>query len=296
MRPRAAGVAVVLLLHCLCACRSGAVDPTSTPPTAAVAVASRAAPPLPDDDAGRIVARAIAAAGGWEAWAKHRDASFVSTFTVFDPLGHAVSETIFQHRMPLHQGLKIRLESIGLIDELIFAFDGKDEWMLRDGKPVDDVTRMEFIRFHAISNAYWFSMPFVLAEIPGELSYLGSETSGDDRYEKVRVGYSDDVPVPFDWMILYFDAETAKLERVHVHALADFLQHSLWVGVWRDERSSGGISIGRRRAFFPADAAGEIVGAMAAEQLVEHTEFDGGLAPELFSRPENARLTAELES
>lgn len=287
------GLALGLLCACVLGCRGGSDETASATRVPAVA---EVAPPLPDDDAGRVVARAIAAAGGWSTWKKHRDVGWISTLTVFDPFAHAISETIFRQRMTLHDGVKVRLDSIGLIDEVMFGFDGASAWMLHDGRPVDDPERMEFTRFHALSSAYWFSLPFVLAELPGELTYLGSEMAGETKLEKIRVGYADSVPVPFDWLILYFDAN-GRLEKVHVHALAEFLQHSLWLGVWRGDRPVDGITVSRQHAFFPADPAGEIVGAMAAEQLIEHVEFDRGLPVDLFARPEKASgLTAELES
>jgi len=258
---------------------------------------SSAVPNLPDDEAGRIVARAIDAAGGWETWMRHRDATFISTLTLVDPGGDAASESIFIHDLPLHQGVKTRLASIGITDEVLFGFDGTNEWMLHDGRAVADLKRTAFTRFHALSTAYWFSMPFALAELPCELTYLGSEQEGEKTLEKVRVGAGDSLPVPFDWMVVYFDARTAVIERVHVHALAEFLQHSLWVGVLRDERRTDGIALARRRAFFPADPAGEIIGPMAAEQLIEHVRFDNGFPPEHFTRPAKMPgLTAELES
>lgn len=288
------GVAWALLCVCVFGCRGRADETAVVTPGR---VSASAAAPLPDDEAGRLVGRAIAAAGGWGAWRKHRDAAWVSTLTLFDPFGNAVSEVIFRQRTALHDGLKVRLDSIGLVDEVQFGFDGGSEWMLHDGRAIDDPSRFEFTRFHALSSAYWFSLPFVLAELPAELTYLGSEVSGEAKLEKVRVGYADSVPVPFDWLVLYFDSASARLEKVHVHALAAFLQHSLWLGVWRGDRRVDGISVPRQRAFFPADPAGEIVGAMAAEQLMEHVEFDRGLPADIFTRPENARgLTAELES
>lgn len=281
---------LLLLLAVLPACREAEEGAPAAP-------AAAARPPLPDDDAGRVVARAIEAAGGWENWMRHRDVSYVSTLTVFDSLTRPVSETIFLHRTMLHDGVKTRLESIGLGEEVLFAFDGESEWMLQGDRLVTEPARTAFTRFHALSSVFWFSLPFVLAELPCEMTYLGSETDGDSRVEKVRVVYPESVPLPFDWLVLYFDVQSGQLDRVHVRALAEFLQHSLWLGLWREPRRTGGITYSRRRAFFPADGSGDIVGSMASEQLVEHVELDDGLAPGLFKRPLGVRgLTGEIES
>jgi hypothetical protein len=290
-------VLILLLCACLGGCRGRAEEGREVGDGGAPAAAVAAPLVLPDDDAGRVVARAIEASGGWESWQRHRDASFVSTLTIFDPVGNAVSETIFLHRILLHRGVMTRVDSIGLGDEVQFGFDGDAEWMLHGGRVVSESQRVAFTRFHALSSAYWFSLPFALAELPGELTYLGREERGGRTFERIRVGYDDSVPLPFDWLVLYFDAATGRIDRVHVHALAEFLQHSLWVGVWGEARPVGDLEIGRRYAFFAADPAGEIVGRLAGEQLVEHVEFDRGFGPELFRRPSGARgLTAEIES
>jgi hypothetical protein len=240
---------------------------------------------LPDGDVGRVLGRAIEAAGGWQAWQSHRDASFVSTLTIFDPFGNATSETIFLHELPLHGGMKTRLESIGLPEELLFGFDGRESWMFQDGRAITEPARKAFTEFHAVSTMYWFELPFVLVELPGELSYLGREEQGEQRWEKLRVDYRDTPAAPADWLVFYFNAESGLLERVHCHVTAGFLRQTLWLGKWQDYRSYGGIKRERRRAFFAADMRGASVGGLAAEQIVEHVRFDNDFAPELFVRP-----------
>ena len=280
----------VVLQLTLAACQQP-VESTAAP--AAAASPASAAPHLPDNDAGRVVARAIAAAGGWDTWLRHRDAAFISTLTLFDPLGNATSETIFMHKLPLHEGLKTRLESIGLSEELVLGFDGRDAWMLRDGLPINEPNRIAFTRFNAISAAYWFNLPFVLAELPGQLSYAGTVTEGDKRVEKVRVTYQDIDAAPADWLVIYFDAGSGLIDHVHSHITAAFLRQSLWVGKWYEYRDIDGIKRERRHMFFPADTDGAAIGPMAAEQLVEHVRFDNGFSKQLFVKPaEEHRVAA----
>jgi len=268
----------VLLLGCVL---FGCQDERAAPPAANRA----SAPDLPSDDAGRVVARAIAASGGWEAWRAHRDASFVSTLTLFDPFGNATSETIFLHKLPLHDGMKTRLESIGLPEELMFGFDGHESWMFQDGRAITEPARKACTEFHGISTLYWFELPFVLAELPGDLKYLGAEQEGEQHWEKVRVDYHQTPAAPADWMVFYFDAQSGLLDQVLSHVTVEFLRHGLWLGKWRDYRNYGGIKRERRRTFFPADVNGASIGGMAAEQIVEHVTFDMGWAPELFVKP-----------
>ncbi len=268
---------MLIALLSLAACRETAAPPAGRTPAALLN--------LPDNDAGRVVARAIAVTGGWDAWQRHRDAAFVSTMTIFDAFQNATSETIFMHKLLLHEGMKTRLESIGLTDEVVFGFDGRESWMLHNGRAVTEPARTAFTRFHAISTLYWFNLPFVLAELPGTLSYLGVEGDDDRRWEKVRVTYTDSTAAAADWLVFYFDANTGLLDKVHCHVTAEFLRQTLWVGKWRDYRDVEGIKRERRRTFYPADLNGSIVGPLTAEQLIEHVRFDNGFPRQLFTKP-----------
>jgi hypothetical protein len=232
-----------------------------------------------------IVERAIAAAGGRDAWRKHRDATYIGTVTFFDAGGEPSSQSIYLYRLLLHQGLKARLESLGLPDELVFGLNGPDWWLLRNGRPADEGGRTIGTRFLAATMAYWFQLPFILAEDAGKLSYEGLEVTEEKRWEKVRVEYGSRSLIPFEWLVFYFDAETGLIDRVHCAVTAAFLRQPLWVGKWRDYREVGGIKRERRRAFYPADREGRMSGPVAAEQLIEHLHFDDDLPAEWFRKP-----------
>lgn len=252
-------------------------------PAADGAAGERTVMQLTDDEAGRIVRRAIDAAGGWEAWQSHRDAEFVATLTIFTPIGEVASETIFLHKLLLHRP-GVRVDSIGLIEPVTFGFDGQREWMLRGGRAVTSVTGTAFTRFHAMTDAFWFGLPFALAERPTEMLSLGPERDGEKHWQRVRVA-SGDAAAAVDWMVLYFDAQTGLIDKIHAHVNAEFLTHSLWVGRLEDYREVGGLRKERRRFFYPADVQGRVIGALAAEELVEHVELDRGWPLELFTAP-----------
>lgn len=228
------------------------------------------------------------AAGGWSRWQAQRDVSFVSTLTIYDPFGAATSETIFLHKQPLHDGLKTRLESIGLRDELVFGFDGRDTWMFEDGTAVLDPARTAFTEFHGVSMAYWFGLPFTLAEIEAEVRYAGKQGDGGQVWERLRVDLPQQPHTPVDWMVLYIDMQSGLIDRVHCHVSAPFLRQSLWVGHWREYRDYHGLQRERRRSFLPADMDGHPVGGLAAEQIIEHVRFNNGFAEEMFERPLSA--------
>src|SRR5690606_38964666 len=126
--------------------------------------AASSEPRLPEGEAGAILAQAIEAAGGWEAWASKQTTAFVSTTTISNPAAGTTSETLGLYRFPLHETGKIRFDSLGLIEPIAASFAGEDAWMTRDAAPVTDPAELDVLRFNAVSTAFWFGLPFRLAE------------------------------------------------------------------------------------------------------------------------------------
>jgi len=251
-----------------------------------------ARPNLPAGPAGDVLGRAIDAAGGWDRWQALKDVAFVTTLTILDPVRNIESESIGWYMAPLHQGLRARMDSIGMPEEVRFGIDGKDVWILRDGEQVSDPPRLELTRFSMATNLFWFSLPFLLAERPVTVTDLG-ERGGDDERRCHRVKFVFDQPdpiLPGDWIVVCFDTETGLIERVYAQLRADFLRHELWVGKWLDYRDWNGLKKERRRQFFPADADGDIIGGVVADQLVEHVRFNTGFAPDFFARPKQVKV------
>ncbi len=274
-----------VLLVCLLALAAGGCHEDSKPERSRPKRASRELR-LPSGESGRLLSKAIDAAGGWEAWQALADVTFVSTLTIFDARGDATSETIFFHKQPLHQGPIVRMESIGLREEILFGYDGRASWMLRGGRWVEDPQEKMFTEFHGMSSAISFGLPFVLAEMDGiKLDYLGREGDEDQHWEKLRVTYAERWRSPIVWAILYFDADSGLIDRVYAQVRAPFLQHQIWLGRWREYREVGGIRQERVRSFYPADASGNPVAGLTAEQLIEHLHFNVGLPQSLFKRP-----------
>ncbi|HUI26814.1 MAG TPA: hypothetical protein VL403_12090 [Candidatus Kryptonia bacterium] len=263
------------------ACESAPAPGSAATPAAAAAGGLR----LPAGSAGQLARRAIEAAGGWERWTAVRDVAFVTTFTVYDPVGNVSTESIGLHKSPLHTAPRVRFESLGLPEPVTLGFDGKEAWMLRAGAPVLEPGRMALSRFNMVSNVFWFSLPFSLAELPATLSDLG-ESDGATRWQRLKVALDDGAPeAPGDWFVLYLDPQTGLIDHVLGHITAEFLNHSLWVGKWLEYQDWDGIRKERRRQFFPADADGAIVGNMVVEQLVEDVRFNNHFSDQLFQKP-----------
>jgi hypothetical protein len=243
-------------------------------------------PRLPEGRAGEILAHAIAGAGGWKSWVDKRDAGFVSTTTISNPAAGTTSETLGLYRFPLHDFGKVRFDSLGLIEPVAVGFDGKDLWVSRDGRPVPREEDLGVPRFNVVSTAFWFGLPFRLAELPVTITDEGDRVEGEDRYSLLGVTLNDDAPeTPGDRFVIWFDAKTGLIHHLVAHITAPFLAHRLWVGFWRDYRDVDGLRIERRRRFLPSDEEGNVVGSLVVDQLVEDVRFDVGVSAALFKRP-----------
>jgi hypothetical protein len=244
------------------------------------------APNGPSGSAGEILERAIAAAGGWERWAKLKDVAYATTFTLYGPLGEVRSETIGIQKSPLHGSPRARFEPLGMTDRLVLGFDGKEAWALRGTRPPPEGDRMVFARFNMVSNVFWFSLPFSLAEMPASVVDLGVEAHDGVDLHRLRVTLDEDAPeAPGDWFVIYFDSRTDLIDRVLAHVTAPFLSHELWLGRWLDYQDWDGIRKERRRQFFPADEGGRLIGEMVVDQFVEDVRFNNDFAADIFEKP-----------
>jgi hypothetical protein len=250
----------------------------------------RAAPRLPNGSAGRVLSRAIDAAGGWERWRSTHDVSFVSTLTLLDRSRNLSSESIGWYRAPLHDGMRARMESIGMTSAITFGVNGDQTWILRDGERMDDPARLAVTNFDLVSNLFWFSLPFSLAELPATITDMGATSEGAAQWDRLKVEFAARNPgVPGEWFVLYIDHGTGLIDHVHARLTAPFLRHDLWVGKWLDYHEYDGFKKERQRQFFPADDHGTIVGPVVATQLVEHVRLNNGFDKELFNVPPEAK-------
>ncbi len=216
-----------------------------------------------------------------------RDVSYVSMITIMDPLRMLSSDSIGWVSAPLHDGLLVRVDSIGLPNQVRFGVDAEETWIISDGEPIESPNQLTMARFDMIASRYWFSLPFRLAEEATDLEYVGAERGDEgERWEKLKATYpKGDTSVPGKWFTLYINSETGLIDRVHCQLEAPFLNHDLWVGEWRHYQDWDGIRKERLRQFFPADEDGRPLGGLVAEQYVEHVRFNSGYSAQHFDKP-----------
>ena len=252
------------------------------------AAKARAEPNLPTGEAGEVLRRAMEAAGGWERWKDLSDVAFISTLNILDARRQVSSESIGWYKAPLHRGALARMDSIGLPNEVLFGISGDETWILSDGEPVLAPGQLALTRFDMVSNLFWFSLPFLIAEMPATVTDLGSRRSEEEgrTWRRLKVVFDEPNPaVPGKWFVLYIDEESWLIDRVHARLSAPFLRHELWIGKWLRYRECGGLQKERQRQFYPSNDAGDVVGELVAEQFVEHVRFNNGFTPTDFLKP-----------
>jgi hypothetical protein len=283
--PFRARAALATLLVLIAGCRS---ESRST------GIPAPAEPRLPDGEAGRLLLRAIDAHGGWERWRAARDVSYIGTLSVVDAAREVTSDSLGWFTAPLHDGVLARMDSIGLPTEVRFGIDADRTWIVSDGRPVLAPSQLALTRFDLVSSLFWFTLPFRLAEQAARVTYAGSERTVDGvTWEKLRADFPQPDPaVPGPWVVLYLDADSGLIDRVHARLSAPFLRHDLWIGQWLRYRDCEGLRKERQRRFFPADADGNIIGAMVAEQFIEHVRFNNGYDATHYREPGSAAPAA----
>jgi hypothetical protein len=245
-----------------------------------------AAPRLPAGHAGEILSDALQAAGGWERWSKMRDVSYISTLTILNRARQLSTESVGLYTAPLHAGARARMDSIGLPTRVQFGIDGEESWIFSEGEPITEPGQVALSRFDMVSSLFWFSLPFALAELPAAVTDVGPASEDGKRWNRLKAVFDEPNPaVPGRWFVLYLDAETDLIDRVHAQLTAPFLRHEIWVGKWLQYGECGGFRKERQRQFFPADLDAKIVGDMVAEQFIEHVEFNRGFPPSHWARP-----------
>jgi hypothetical protein len=239
--------------------------------------------------------RAFEAAGGWDTWAALRDVSYIATLNLLDMRRQVSSESIGWYMAPLHRGALARMDSIGLPTQVRFGIHDEQTWIVSDGEELTVPEQLVVSRFDMVSNLFWFSLPFLLGESPCTVTDLGAAPSEEGgSWHRLKVVFDEpNAAVPGEWFVLYFDTETWLIDRVHARLTAPFLRHHIWLGRWRGYQDYGGFKKERQRQFFPANAQGDIIGSLVAEQFVEHVRFNNGFPPEHFTKPATEKSKGE---
>lgn len=238
---------------------------------------------LPAGRSGDMVRRAIARAGGWEAWESKKTVQFRKTTRRLRPDGSVESERVQDHRYRLHPSFAARIEweeEGG--KRIVLINDGHRAVKLLDGRTLSGQDETNGARNATFGSHYVFCMPFKLADPGARLDDAGPKEIGGSLAQGVRVVYekgSGDAGGLHTWTY-YFDAKSGRLVANHLKYAPgkhDFTEY-------RDEKVVDGLRLATRRYGYDADARGKI-GPRVSEIVYEEIRFGVPLADSLFALP-----------
>lgn len=165
---------------------------------------------LERSEGGRVVLRAIEAAGGLEAWYSKPTSAYTWEYSNqpanLQFKSHLVAENAA--RRVYHRLVSVGDYKAAEPVDARFAWDGQDAWIWP--AEIEKVNP----RFWASSGFYFSSIPFVLADPGLVYEAIPSEELDGEMYDMVKVGYDDGIGDASDTYTLYVDPETDQLRAI----------------------------------------------------------------------------------
>lgn len=231
----------------------------------------------------KLVDRAIAHAGGWEAWVGTRTIQFRKATLRFDADGKITETRVAFHKYVLQPSPQVRIEWESNGSKGIFINDGKKAWKFVNGKPATSEEDVNGARGNTFGSHYVFGMPFKLRDPGTQLENAGTMTTEDGTVvQKVRTTYAKgvgDAGGMHTWTYM-FDPQTGRL-------VCNHLQYAPGKYDWTeyyDEKPVGSMLLSTRRIGYNADANGK-VGPKQSEITYDQIQTNIEFPRDLFNPP-----------
>lgn len=232
---------------------------------------------LPNDTAGALVARAIRAHGGWEAWTSVRTVEYEKTTVYRPPDGSPPDTTVERHRYVLHPSPRIRIDRRTEHGTTVLAYDGERARTFVDGRLVDTPEAAEEASYTTLGSHFVFALPFKLTDPGARLEHLGRDTlNGAGPVEVVEVTYGEG-PDAHTWRH-YFDRESGRLAASWLNrgpGLQSFTEYVEYGG-------AGGLDVVLRRVGYASNAEAERLERTTLYRHQDH-RFDVSLPDSIFT-------------
>ena len=226
----------------------------------------------------KLVDKAIAHAGGWEAWMNTRSIQFRKTVVRFEPDGKVKSTMVQFHKYALHPSPRMRIEWESNGSKGLMINDGQEAWKFVNGEPATAQVDVDAARGNTFGSHYVFCMPFKLRDEGTQLADAGPLTLDNGTVvEKIRATYAKgagDAGGMHTWTYM-FDLQTGRL-------VANHLEYAPGKYDWTeyyDGKKIGSLFLSTRRLGFNADANGK-VGPKQTEivydQMETNVDFPSG--------------------
>lgn len=147
---------------------------------------------LPDTEAGDIVKKAIAKAGGWDNWTSKENFSFYKKITYVDSTGQ-IERTIKQkHTYQLKNGFKARLEWKVGEDDMLIINNGTEAKKYKNGLELTDEKSIREAWNSSYGSHYVIGIPYKLTDPGVSLTYEGIDSITLDRpVHSLKVDYAE---------------------------------------------------------------------------------------------------------
>ena len=147
---------------------------------------------LPDTEAGDIVRKAIAKAGGWDNWKTKENFSFYKKITYLDSIGQIERSIKQKHTYQLKDGFKARLEWKVGEDDMLIINDGTEAKKYKNGQELTDEKSIREAWNSSYGSHYVIGIPYKLSDPGVSLTYEGIDTITLDRpVHSLKVDYAE---------------------------------------------------------------------------------------------------------
>lgn len=145
---------------------------------------------LSDDEAGRVIRKAIEYVGGWEAWEAKINFSFYKNITHLDSLGNIERSQRQHHRYQLYPGFKANMQWEDKGNQYEIIHNGEQAKKYENGKEMTDDNSKNQAWNSSYGSNYVISMPFKLTDPGVIMTYEGIDsTTLDRRVHSVKIEY-----------------------------------------------------------------------------------------------------------
>ena len=231
----------------------------------------------------QLVEKAIANAGGWDAWMKTRSIQFRKTIVRYEPDGKVKETRVQYHKYLLHPSPRMRIDWEMNGSKGIMINDGQQAKKYANGKELTAQEEINAARGNTFGSHYVFCMPFKLRD-PGTVLADGGMVTLEDGtvVQKIRTTYekgAGDAGGMHTWTYM-FDPQTGRL-------VCNHLEYEVGKYDWTeyfDEKPIGAMLLSTRRIGYGADANGKI-GPKRSETTYDEIQTDVEFPKDAFKFP-----------
>ncbi len=231
----------------------------------------------------QLVEKAIAHAGGWDAWMKTRSIQFRKTIVRYEPDGKVKETRVQYHKYLLHPSPMMRIDWEMNGSKGIMINNGQEAKKYANGKEMNTQEDINAARGNTFGSHYVFCMPFKLRDDGTNLADGGKMTLEDGTVvQKIRTTYekgAGDAGGMHTWTYM-FDPQTGRLVCNHLEYEAGKYD---WTEYF-DEKPIGGLLLSTKRVGYGADANGK-VGPKRSETTYDEIQTDVDFPKDTFEFP-----------